>query len=185
MKIGYIRVSSIDQNLDRQRDVLEVDKVYEEKASAGNADRPVLRECIEFLREGDELHVVSIDRLARNLGDLQKIVETLTSRGVSVLFKKECLSFTGSNENPMSTLMFQMLGAFSQFERSLIRERQREGIAKAKAKGVVLGRPKVLTPQLIEEVKARCSVAGVNKSAVAKAMGIGRTTVYRAMEASA
>lgn len=182
MKVGYLRVSTIDQSLARQQGVLEVDKVFEEKASAGSTDRPVLRECLSFLREGDELHVVSIDRLARNLADLQKIVTSLTDKGVTVCFKREVLTFDGNGDNPMSTLMLQMLGAFSQFERSLIRERQLAGIEKAHKRGVKFGRPPKLVPEVIAKVHKLCAEQGSHKGIIAESLGISRPALYRALK---
>ncbi len=131
--IAYLRVSSLDQNLARQQEAmksLEQDKVFTEKASAKNTNRPVLQECIDYCRTGDVRHVPSIDRITRNLKDLQCIVDRLADKGVTIQFHKECLTFNG-NDNAMSKLMLQIMGAFAEFERSLIRERQREGIAAA------------------------------------------------------
>lgn len=103
--VGYIRVSSFGQNTDRQLLDISLDKIFEEKASAKDTNRPVLKDCLEYLREGDELHIHSIDRLARNLVDLQTIVSDLNGKGVSVVFHKENLTFTGNIENPMNKLM--------------------------------------------------------------------------------
>jgi DNA invertase Pin-like site-specific DNA recombinase len=148
--VGYIRVSSYGQNTDRQLSEVPLDKVFEEKASAKDTMRPVLQECLDYLRNGDELHVHSIDRLARNLVDLQTIVSNLNGKGVLVVFHKENLTFTGSNENPINKLMLQMMGAFAEFERKLIKERQREGIAQAQKKGTRIGRGRVLKDEQIQ-----------------------------------
>ncbi|MCC8193317.1 MAG: recombinase family protein [Deltaproteobacteria bacterium] len=177
-QIGYIRVSSLDQNTERQLCGITLDRVFEDKASAKDTKRPQLQACLEYLREGDTLTVHSIDRLARNLEDLQRLVRELTGRGVSVRFLKENLTFQAGENNPMQTLMFQMLGAFAQFERSLIRERQREGIALAKKEGRRLGRSKVLTPEQEEAIKQRAA-NHENKQALAKEYGISRQTIYR------
>jgi DNA invertase Pin-like site-specific DNA recombinase len=178
--VGYIRVSSFGQNTDRQLSDVALDKIFEEKASAKDANRPVLNDCLEYLREGDELHVHSIDRLARNLADLQTIINDLNGKGVSVVFHKENLTFTGSIENPMNKLMLQMMGAFAEFERNLIRERQREGIAQAQKKGVKIGRGRVLQDHQIEEI--RCRVAsGAIKGELAKEYEISRPTLYAAL----
>ena len=128
--VGYIRVSSVDQNSDRQLSDTSLDVVFEDKCSGKDTQRPQLKACLRHLRSGDALHVHSIDRLARNLKDLQTLVEELTGRGVTIRFNKENLTFTG-DANPMQKLMLQMMGAFAEFERSMIRERQREGIAAA------------------------------------------------------
>lgn len=180
--VGYIRVSSYSQNTERQLQGVQIDKVYEEKASAKDAKRPILSDCLEYLRKGDHLHVHSIDRLARNLMDLQKIVTGLNDKGVSITFHKENLTFTaGSNENPMSVLMLQMLGAFSQFERSLIRERQREGIALAKKAGKQIGRKRALSLSQTREIERRVA-AGEPKASLATEFGVSRQTLYTALE---
>jgi DNA invertase Pin-like site-specific DNA recombinase len=124
------------------------------------------------------LHVHSIDRLARNLKDLQSIVETVTKKSASVYFHKENLIFEASNNNPMQTLMFQMLGAFAEFERTLTRERQREGIQAAKARGQKLGAPLKLKPAQIKALKD-CVALGEDKSKIAKVFGISRPTLYK------
>ena len=177
-KIGYIRVSSLDQNTERQLAALQLDKVFEDKASGKDTKRPQLDACLSYLREGDTLYVHSIDRLARNLEDLQKLVRELTSRSVSIFFVKENLTFQAGEGTPMQTLMFQMLGAFAQFERALIRERQREGIALAKKEGRPLGRPSALSAEKEAELKAR-AVKGEEKKALAFEFGISRQTLYR------
>jgi len=180
--IGYVRVSSVLQNTDRQLVDVPLDSTFTDKASGKNRDRPELARCINHLRAGDTLHVHSIDRLARNLKDLQMIVETLTAKGVSVNFHKEHLIFESSNVSPMHTLMFQMLGAFAEFERTLIRERQREGIEMAKANGKKLGAPLKLTADQSAEIKARV-LSGDDKSKIAKDYGISRPTLYKIIAA--
>lgn len=177
--IGYIRVSSGSQNSERQLADIELDAPpFTDKASGKNTDRPELEKCLKHLRSGDTLHVHSIDRLARNLKDLQTIVDELKSKGVSVQFHKERLIFDASASNPMQELMFQMLGAFAQFERTLIKERQREGIQAAKARGQKLGAPTKLTPVQVIELKVRVSV-GEDKTKIAKDFGISRPTLYK------
>ena len=141
--VGYIRVSSSDQNTARQLDQIPLDKTFEDQISGFSRARPGLKECLSYLREGDVLHVHSIDRLARNLKDLQELVTDMTHRGIEVRFHKENLVFNGQ-DSPMQTLLFQIMGAFAQFERACIRERQLEGIAQAKLKGKHLGRPRKL-----------------------------------------
>ena len=178
--VGYVRVSSFSQNTDRQLDGIDLEKIFEEKASAKDAKRPILQECISYLRAGDCLHVHSIDRLARNLIDLQTIVTCLNNRGVSVSFHKENLTFTGSDINPMNKLMLQMMGAFAEFERALIKERQREGIAQAQKKGVKIGRQPVLNDTQVKEIKLRVA-GGETKSTLAKEYGISRQTLYSAL----
>ncbi|MFA5921136.1 MAG: recombinase family protein [Methylococcaceae bacterium] len=180
--IGYVRVSSGSQNTDRQLEGLSLDKRFEDKTSGKNTNRPELTRCLSHVREGDTLHVHSIDRLARNLKDLQTIVEALTKKGVSVNFHKENLIFEASTTNPMQVLMFQMLGAFAEFERTLIKERQKEGIAAAKARGQKLGAPTKLSPKQIAEIKDLVSVSA-DKSKIAKQFGISRPTLYKIIAA--
>ena len=176
--IGYVRVSSGSQNTERQLADIELDTTFTDKASGKNTDRPELDKCISHLRTGDTLHVHSIDRLARNLKDLQGIVDTLIKKGVSVNFHKEKLVFEASTTNPMQKLMFQMLGAFAEFERTLIKERQKEGIAAAQARGQKLGAPAKLTTAQVIEIKERVS-QGTDKSKIAKEFGISRPTLYK------
>ena len=180
-KIGYSRVSSVGQNTDRQLDGVELDKIFKEKISAKTRNRPVLTECLDYLRQGDELHVHSIDRLARNLSDLQNIVTSLNSKGVSVHFHKEALHFTGT-DNPMNKLMLQMMGAFAEFERNLIHERQAEGIASAKQKGVKFGTTAKLTDEQIKEVKSMVADR-YSKADIAKKFNVSRQTIYNALKA--
>ncbi|WDP89308.1 MAG: recombinase family protein [Desulfobacter sp.] len=178
--VGYIRVSSADQNTDRQLADFHLDKVFIDKISGATTDRPKLRECLEYVRDGDTLHVHSMDRLARNLADLQRLVEDLTERGVKVRFRKEGLEFDGT-ENPMSKLLLQMMGAVAEFERSMIKERQAEGIKKALARGVRFGRKPKLSDATKREIIALVD-SGQEKKAVAEKYMISRTTVYKILE---
>ncbi|MGQ9407384.1 recombinase family protein [Mycolicibacterium gilvum] len=175
-RIGYQRVSTVDQNTDRQLDGVDLDKVFTDKASGKNTDRPELARAIEYIREGDTLVVHSMDRLARNLEDLRRIVRELTRQGVKVEFVKESLTFTGE-DNAMNTLLLSMLGAVAEFERSLILERQREGIALAKAAGKYKGRKAALTDEQADDLRTRLA-AGESVTALAKDFGISRQTVY-------
>lgn len=177
---GYIRVSSVDQNESRQLEGVEVQKTFIDRCSGKDTERPELQRALEHLREGDTLHVHSIDRLARNLQDLQKLVEGLNEKGVTVTFHTENLTFTG-DDNPMQKLMFQMMGAFAEFERSLIKERQREGIEAAKRRGVYKGRKPALTPEQIEEVKVKVA-QGANKASLARELKVSRQTIYAALK---
>jgi DNA invertase Pin-like site-specific DNA recombinase len=182
--IGYIRVSSGSQNSERQLSDIELNTTFTDKASGKNTDRPELTKCLTHLRSGDKLHVHSIDRLARNLKDLQEIVDTLKSKGVSVHFHKENLIFEASTSSPMQDLMFQMLGAFAQFERSLIKERQREGIAAAQARGQKLGAPSKLSLAQMNEIKNLAESSGADKSKIAKQFGISQPTLYKILAAA-
>jgi DNA invertase Pin-like site-specific DNA recombinase len=145
-RVGYKRVSSIDQNPERQLEGVTVDRTFTDKVSGKNADRPQLQEMLAYIREGDTVVVHSLDRLARNLVDLHHIVKTITDKKAAVTFVSENLTFTG-DDSPLSVLLLQVLGAFAQFQRIIIREAQREGIAIAKRKGVYKGRKKALTPE--------------------------------------
>lgn len=176
-RIGYIRVSSLDQNPDRQLEHLQLDKVFTDRASGKDTSRPQLEAMLSFLREGDTLLVHSMDRLARNLDDLRHLVQTLTGRGVRVEFVKEGLAFTG-DDSPMAHLMLSVMGAFAEFERALIRERQREGIALARKRGVYRGRKRSLSPDQVAELCRRVA-AGEQKAALARELGISRETLYQ------
>ncbi len=177
--IGYRRVSALDQTAARQLEGIHLDKVFEDKASGKDTHRPALAQMLEFVRDGDEVVVHSLDRLARNLGDLCKIVEDLTKRGVRVRFVKESLSFSADTVDPMATMLMHVMGAFAQFERSLIRERQREGIAIAKAKGKYRGRKQALSPERVAELRARVAAGNESKVAIAKAFGVSRETLRK------
>lgn len=182
MRIGYVRVSSLDQNPDRQIEdlkALQVEKIFMEKISGKNTDRPELQKMLSFIREGDTLIVHSLDRLARNLADLLTMVQELTDRGVSVVFMNERLSFdAGADASPTSKLMLSMIGAFAEFERSMIRRRQAEGIALAKERGVYKGRPRSISDETLEKVNALVD-QGIPLATAAKKVGISRSTVYR------
>lgn len=178
--VGYIRVSTTDQNTDRQLDGIHLGRTFTDKVSGATTDRPQLQACLEYLREGDVLHIHSMDRLARNLMDLQRMVEDLTGRGVIVEFHKEHLTFT-NDTSPMSRLMLQIMGAVAEFERSLIRERQREGIVKAKQEGRHLGRQWSMTMEDVEAARAMIA-AGTPKAQVAAHFGVTRQSLYRNLE---
>lgn len=185
MRIGYVRVSSLDQNPDRQIEDLkaqQAEKIFMDKVSGKNTDRPELQRMLSFIREGDTLIVHSLDRLARNLADLLTMVQDLTCRGVSVIFLNERLSFeAGADASPTSKLMLSMIGAFAEFERSMIRRRQAEGIALAKERGVYKGRPRSISDETLETVNALVE-QGVPLATAAKKVGISRSTVYRYLQ---
>jgi DNA invertase Pin-like site-specific DNA recombinase len=177
--IGYIRVSTTAQNTDRQLEGRELDRVFEDKVSGKSADRPQLKALMAHLRSGDTLHVHSIDRLARNLADLLLLIETITGKGVAVLFQKEALTFTG-DDSPMQNMMLQLMGAVAQFERSMINERAAEGREAAKAKGVQFGRkPKLTVAQMTELADRRGSGESVSRLAID--FDVSRQAVYRAL----
>jgi len=173
-RVGYVRVSAFDQNPERQLEDVQLDRVFTDKASGKDAQREQLAEMLNYVREGDTLVVYSMDRLARNLDDLRRIVQDITKRGVCIEFVKEKLSFTGE-DSPMANLMLSVMGAFAEFERALLRERQREGIALAKKRGVYKGRKRALSDADIVALKARIK-SGEKKAQVARDFGISRET---------
>ena len=180
--VGYIRVSSAGQNDARQLDGIHTDKTFTDNASGKDTQRPQLQAMLEFVREGDKVLVHSMDRLARSLKDLEATVKGLTARGVTVSFVTQGMTFTG-DDSPMNTLMLQMLGAVSQFERSLILERQREGIAIAKAKGdVYKGRKPSLDAAGLVELREMVT-QNIPKAQIAAKLGISRTTLYAHLQA--
>ena len=181
-RIGYVRVSTLDQNTERQLDGIELDRTFTDKASGKDTQRPQLQAALEYVRDGDTFVVHSMDRLARNAEDLLRTVRELTGRGVTVEFVKNHLTFSGKAD-PMAKLMMTMLAAFGEFERDLIRERQREGIAIAKAKGVYKGRKKALTIEQMAEL-VECARSGLPKADLARSYGISRETLYQYLRAS-
>src|SRR5690242_2904360 len=182
-RVGYIRVSTLDQSTERQLEGIPLDRIFTDKASGKDTNRPQLQAALNHLRAGDTLTVHSMDRLARNVEDMLKLVRELNNRGVSVEFVKENMEFAAGKDDPRSTLMFTMLSAFAQFERALIKERQREGIALAKAKGdVYKGRKPALTPEKVSQLRQRAT-EGANKSALAKELRISRETLYQYLRA--
>lgn len=178
--VGYIRVSASDQNTDRQEEQLKefhLHRVFTDKASGKDTERPELKAALAHLRSGDTFIICSMDRLARNLDDLRKIVRELTSRNVKVQFIKESMIFSGE-DSPMSNLLLSVMGAFAEFERSLIRERQREGIVIAKAQGKFKGRKPSLTDAMAIELRT-LAATGISKTKLAEKFGISRQTLYQ------
>lgn len=180
-RLGYVRVSSADQNADRQLNDLVVDRVFTDHVSGKDTQRPQLAVLLRFARDGDTIVVHSMDRLARNLDDLRSIVQGVTKRGVRVEFLKEGLTFTG-DDSPMATLMLSVLGAFAEFERALLRERQREGIALAKQRGAYRGRKKSLSATQVRLLQQRVQ-AGEPKARLAREAGVSRETLYQYLRA--
>ena len=171
--IGYIRVSTVEQNTDRQLDGLQFDKTFTDHCSGGSTQRPALESMLEFVREGDTVNVHSIDRLARNSVDLLRLVGDFKLLGVSVVSHRESLTFSAGHQDPMNELMLSMIGAFAQFERSVLKERQAEGIAKAK--GIYTGTKPSIDRKAVLELLSDA----VSPSQIAKDLGIGRNSVYR------
>lgn len=181
--VGYKRVSSEGQCTDRQLEGLTLDRIFEESVSAKDvAGRPQLQAMLAYLRESDHAIFHSMDRCSRNLSDLLSLVSNLTARGVTVHFLKEGLVFNGKDD-PMSKLMLSMMGAFAEFERSLILERQREGIALAKLRGAYKGRKPSLSPAQAEQLCGRAK-AGEKKATLAREFGISRETLYAYLRAA-
>ena len=182
-RIGYVRVSAFDQNVGRQLEGMVLDKIFTDKASGKDVNRPQLEAMLSFIREGDTAVVHSMDRLARNLDDLRKLVQLLTKRSIRIEFVKESLVFTGE-DSPMANLMLSVMGAFAEFERALIRERHREGIAIAKQRGAYRGRKKSLSDDKVAELKQRVA-DGEQKAAIARDLGISRETLYQYLRLAA
>lgn len=181
-KIGYIRVSTEEQNPERQLDGVILDETFIDKVSGKNTNRPQLEALLHYARDGDTIIVHSMDRLARNLDDLRRLVFDLTKRHITIQFLKEKLLFTGE-DSPMANLLLSVMGAFAEFERALIRERQLEGISLAKKRGVYKGRKRTLTLSQVHILKQRLA-NGESKTNVAKSMGISRTTLYQYLRGS-
>lgn len=178
MKIGYARVSTDDQNLDLQRDALQqagCSVIYEEKASGKNAARPELEQCRKALRPGDTLVVWRLDRLGRSLHDLVQIVSELEQKGIgfeSITERIETASAAGK-------LVFHVFAALAEFERNLIRERTRAGLAAARARGRAGGRKPKLDNQQVREIRALLRDPEIKVSEVAQRYGVSRTTIYK------
>lgn len=183
-KVGYARVSSAEQNLDRQIAQLlnaGASQIYREKISGSLRHRPQLDELLRYLRKGDQLLVTSMDRLARSLVDLHTIVDDLVGRGVSVRFLREGQTYSAKSD-PIAHLMLGLIGSVAEFERAIIRERQAEGIARAKDRGVYKGRAKALTPDQVDTARLWVD-QGVPKAQVARRLGIARATLYKYLSA--
>lgn len=177
MKVGYRRVSTVEQKFDRQ-ELGELDKLFEEKISGSSSERLALNDLIDFVREDDEVVVYSIDRLARNLKDLQHIIEKINGKGASVHFISENLTFNTNSNDAFAKLQLQMMGAFAEFERNIIRKRQAEGIAKAKARGVYAKRGATINKESVKQLQAN----GLSITAIAREMDISRMSVYRILK---
>lgn len=182
--IGYIRVSTREQSTGRQSDGMEslkLDKVFTEKASGKSKERPELHACINYAREGDTVYIYSIDRLARSLGDLEAIIKQLVDKGVTVQFIKECQTYSRDHSNPFNKVLLQVLGAFAEFERNIMLERQAEGIAHAKTHGTKTGRPFGTQPLDMTRSSEAITLCdqGYNISQIAKSMKLSRGSVYK------
>ena len=180
MKVAYLRVSSTSQSLEVQRDAvskLNVQKIFEEKVSGTSTQgRDKLRECLDFVREGDELVITRIDRLARSVLDLQLIIKELTEKGVELTATEQPIS----TKDATSKCFLDMLGVFAELETNLRKERQLEGIAKAKEKGVYKGGRTKIDVEQVKKLKGE----GLGATAIAKRMGIHRDSVYRLLKSN-
>ena len=174
---GYIRVGSFAQNPERQPGHVQLGKQFVEKASGKDTERPQPDAMVSFACEGDTVVVHSMDRLARNLDELRRLVRQFTKRDIRIEFVKECLTFTGE-DSPMANLLLWAMGAFAEFGRTLIRERQREGIALAKQCGAYRGRKKALGDHQVVELRRRAGSGG-QKATLAREFGISRETLYQ------
>ncbi|MCU7800569.1 MAG: recombinase family protein [gamma proteobacterium symbiont of Lucinoma myriamae] len=178
MIFNYIRVSTVFQNTDRQLIDVPCDRTYEEKVSGKNTDRPQLQAMLQNIRSGDKINVHELSRLARNTQDLLKIVDQIVSTGATIFFHKENLIFNGDKkDDPFQKLMLTMLGAISTFERDLMLERQREGIAVAKSKGKYKGRPSNFTADVVKKIKLEFANTK-NKAELARNYEISRGYLY-------
>ena len=183
--LGYARVSSSSQNLDRQRAALHsagATRIWEDTITGATRDRPALNQALDYARDGDMLVVASMDRLARSVPDLHSIVSDLTDRGVAVQFLNEQQTYTADSD-PVSRFMLSILGAVAQLERELIRERQADGIAAAKARGVYDRKP-ILSPEQVAHARGMID-SGVPKAVVARRFEIARSTLYKYLDQSA
>lgn len=180
-KIAYARVSTDDQNLDRQLETLKAycpDKIFTDHLSGKNLERPGFQQMMDYVREGDIIYVASMDRMARNLDDLLATTKRLQSKGITVQFLKENICINpGAETSSMSKLIMSIMGAVAEFERSLIRERQREGILLAKSRGAYKGR-KPINPEKMQEA-LKLIDEGLSKTKVCEKLKISRQTLYK------
>lgn len=183
-RVAYVRVSSVDQNAARQLEAIgECDEVFTEQMSArSREDRPALAAMLRHIRRGDTVVVSSMDRLARSVIDLKNLVEEVRAEGATITFLKEQQTYGPDKNDPYANLMLAILGGIAEFERDIIRERQREGIVLAKTKGTYDGRRKALTPEQVSDVRKRIA-AGEKKAAIARDLGVARSTLYTALTA--
>jgi len=178
LRIGYARVSTQGQSLDNQVDKLTASgckKLFTEKYSGAKSDRAELQAALGYVREGDALIVTKLDRLARSAVDLGKIAAQLQEKGVDLVVLDQDINTT----TPTGKLMFTMIGAFAEFERDLIKERCKEGIAKAKERGVKFGRRPKLSDEKLAEMKAEFEAGVIDRGALATKYGISRPSLYR------
>lgn len=174
MIFNYKRVSTIDQSTERQLLNIKYDREFEDKLSGKDRNRPQLELLLSIIRKGDLINVHSMDRLARNTRDLLNLVEEITSKGVTIKFHKENLTFESGKNDPYQKLMMTMLGAVAELERSLILERQKEGIALAKMKGKYKGGKHKLSAEKVSELKELAQTEKISLSELARKYHISR-----------
>ena len=174
--IAYRRCSSVDQKLDRQD--IQADKTFEEKLSGKDRNRPALAAMLDYIREGDLIKVWDISRLARDLMDLQNIITEINDKGATIQFITENLTFAPDVDNPIATMQLQMMGAFAQFERTVKRQRQLEGIAIAKDKGIYKGGMKRINRERVHQLRSE----GLSTYKIASMMEISRMSVHRILK---
>ncbi len=180
MLFHYARVSTTDQNLDRQIHEVKCDRLYCDKQSGKNVNREQLQAMLLNIREGDEIHCLSMDRLSRSLDDLIKLVKEITSKGAKITFIKENMTFTPNKNDPFQNLMLSLLGSINQFFRENLLEIQREGIRCAKNAGKYSKeRKKKLSPEQINEIKEKMKLRETNVSALAREYGVSRCLLYQ------
>ena len=175
--LGYARVSTHEQTLDLQRDALSAagaTTIYEDTATGKNAERPELSQCLKALREGDTLVVWRLDRLGRNVQDLLRIVNELEDRGIAFMSLTESISTKG----PTGKLIFHLFAALAEFERELIRERTLAGLAAARARGRVGGRPRALDARGEKQAVAMMKNKDLAITEIARILGVSRSTLY-------
>jgi len=180
MHVAYIRVSTEEQNEQRQIEAMQqypIERWFTEKVSAKDTNRPRLQELLDYVRDGDTVHIHDFSRLARSVKDLLEIVEKLNAKGVALVSNKESID----TSTPTGKLMLTMVGAIAEFERANLLERQREGVAIAKKNGVYQGRKAVTVPDFSQHY-ARYMRREVSKSALAKELGISRPTLDRLID---
>ena len=182
MKIGYIRVSTLEQNTMRQEALMEalgVDEVYIDRMSGKNTNRPELQKMMEYVRKGDTVIAESISRFARNTRDLLELVEQLTAKGVEFVSKKEAIDTT----TPTGKFMLTVFGAVAELEREHILQRQREGIAIAKEQGKYKGRKPIQTPEF-EQIVAKWRSGTITAAEAMRMLHMSKTTFYRRVNSS-
>lgn len=182
MKIGYARTSTYDQlyGLDIQLDKLKnvnVEKIFHEHASASSSKRPEFQKMMDFIREGDELYITSLDRIARSMNDLVRIIESLEKKGIPI----HILNLGIDTSTASGKLILNVFGSVAQFEREIMKERQREGMVKAKEKGVIFGRPRKLNDSMVEKINIM-KREGYGASEISRMVNVSRASVYRALE---